>query len=75
VAGIVSFYHLMYRECVERAGGNPIDNRNTVYSGFEPEGKFNESVPRYAAVPKGDTGCRAFMGRTSHSRKNFLKNS
>ncbi len=45
----VALYHLLYRELAERAGGNPIDNRDTIYSGIGPEGRLNEAVRRYAA--------------------------
>ena len=52
LASNVALYHLLYRELADRAGGNPIDNRNTVYTGFEPirEGKIDP--PRYAAEEK-----------------------
>jgi pimeloyl-ACP methyl ester carboxylesterase len=48
---LLSFHHAIYRELVDRAGGNPIDNRNTVYSwpGFSNE--LNAAVRRYAADP------------------------
>lgn len=49
---IIEFYHLFYREMRDRAGGNPVDNRNTVYSGFGSNIELNETVPRYAANPK-----------------------
>lgn len=52
VPGILSFYHSAYRELVDRAGGNPIDNRNTVYSEFPGVSSINESVPRYAGTPE-----------------------
>ena len=48
----MSFYHAFYRELSARAGGNPIDNRNTVYSGFGPVTELNDAVPRYAANPQ-----------------------
>ena len=48
----VSYYQLMLREIIDRAGGNPIDNRSTVYAGLEAAPSINESVPRYAAVPE-----------------------
>lgn len=49
LASNVALYHLLYRELVDRVGGNPVDNRNTVYTGFAPirEGKIDP--PRYAA--------------------------
>lgn len=52
VPGILSFYHSAYRELVDRAGGNPIDNRNTVYSEFPGVSNINEFVPRYAGTPE-----------------------
>jgi len=48
----VWYYHVMLREIIDRAGGNPIDNRNTVYVGFETAPNVNESVLRYAAAPE-----------------------
>jgi pimeloyl-ACP methyl ester carboxylesterase len=52
LADDIAFYHLAHRELVERAGGQPVDNRNTVYSGFGPVRGLNDSVPRYAAQPR-----------------------
>jgi hypothetical protein len=47
----LALYHLLYRELAERAGGNPIDNRNIIYSGFDVVEGLNEVVPRYTADP------------------------
>jgi pimeloyl-ACP methyl ester carboxylesterase len=52
LAGILSLYHALYRELADRAGGNPIDNRNSVYCGFEPIRGLNADVPRYGAEPQ-----------------------
>jgi pimeloyl-ACP methyl ester carboxylesterase len=49
---LIAFFHMMYRECVERAGGNPIDNRNTIYCELGPIDALNAAVPRYAADSK-----------------------
>lgn len=49
--GILAFYHMIYREIAERAGGNPIDNRSTVYAGLGPMPGLNDSIRRYAASP------------------------
>jgi pimeloyl-ACP methyl ester carboxylesterase len=49
---IIGTYHQLYRELKDRAGGNPIDNRNTVYTGFEPIRDLKTDVARYAADPK-----------------------
>jgi pimeloyl-ACP methyl ester carboxylesterase len=52
LSGIIAFYHALYRELVDRAGGNPIDNRNTVYTGFDLIRESGAPVPRYAAGQK-----------------------
>ncbi len=52
LAAHLAFYHLIYREVVERAGGHPVDNRNTVYSGFGDDRALNAAVRRYAATPE-----------------------
>ena len=49
---IIAQYHLLYSELKDRAGGNFIDNRNTVYVGFEPIRELKADVPRYAADPE-----------------------
>lgn len=46
---ILSLYHLLYRELVGRAGGNPIDNRDTVYHVYSLAKDLNDSVSRYSA--------------------------
>jgi pimeloyl-ACP methyl ester carboxylesterase len=49
---LLSFDHSIYRELVERAGGNPIDNRSTIYAGFGWTPELNGRVRRYAAAPE-----------------------
>jgi pimeloyl-ACP methyl ester carboxylesterase len=51
LAGILALYHQLYQELAGRAGGNPIDNSNTVYSGFDSVEGLNRLVPRYTADP------------------------
>jgi pimeloyl-ACP methyl ester carboxylesterase len=52
LAGIVSLYHLLCREVMDRSGGNPVDNLNTVYSGFGDIEGLNNEIGRYAADPE-----------------------
>ncbi len=59
LAGIISLYHLLCKELEERAGGNPIDNRNSIYCGLEPIRGLNAEVERYAAAP----GAFEYVGR------------
>jgi pimeloyl-ACP methyl ester carboxylesterase len=60
----VWYYHVMLREIIDRAGGNPVDNRNTVYSGLETTPNINESVPRYVAVPEALSYLRRYYTPT-----------
>jgi len=49
--GLLAFYYEIVRELQVRAGGNPFDNRNTIYDGFGDDGALNRGVIRYAADP------------------------
>jgi pimeloyl-ACP methyl ester carboxylesterase len=49
LAGAIMLDYLVLREMQQRAGGNPIDNRETRYAGFGDDEAFNRSVRRYAA--------------------------
>jgi pimeloyl-ACP methyl ester carboxylesterase len=49
IAGIVSMNHMLYRELAARAGGNFIDNTDTVYQGYQAAPDINASVRRYTA--------------------------
>jgi pimeloyl-ACP methyl ester carboxylesterase len=51
LASTVSFYQLFYRELADRAGGNPVGNRGTIYCGFGDNRDLNRSAPRYDADP------------------------
>jgi len=48
----VAFFASVVRELIERAGGNPFDNRNTVYIGGEDDIAINRGVKRYTSDPK-----------------------
>ena len=47
----LSLYYMALRELERRAGGLPVDNRNTVYHGFGDDAAFNRRVHRYAGSP------------------------
>lgn len=47
----LSLYYMALRELEQRAGGMPVDNRNTVYRGFGDDVAFNRKVHRYAGSP------------------------
>jgi pimeloyl-ACP methyl ester carboxylesterase len=49
--GALMLYYMILRELDQRAGGMPVDNRNTVYRGFGDDASFNRRVDRYAGAP------------------------
>ncbi|HKX30461.1 MAG TPA: DUF6351 family protein [Blastocatellia bacterium] len=49
---ILPFYYEINRELQERCGGNPFDNRHTIYDGFGDDAALNRGVKRYAADAK-----------------------
>lgn len=50
--GVLSFYRAILKELQRRAGGNALDNRSKIYSGFGNDAAVNRGVKRYAADPK-----------------------
>lgn len=51
---ILGFYQPIWQELVARAGGIPIDNRNTLYAGFGDDVAFNRGVARVAGDPAAE---------------------
>lgn len=51
LAGAMMLNYMILREVQNRAGGHPVDNTNTVYSGFGDDGAFNKGVRRYVGAP------------------------
>jgi len=49
LVGALGLHALLLREMTARAGGLPVDNRETVYSGFGDDAAFNAGVRRYPA--------------------------
>jgi pimeloyl-ACP methyl ester carboxylesterase len=49
IPGTLSFFYEINREMQVRCGGNPFDNRNTIYDGFGDDVALNRQVKRYAA--------------------------
>ena len=57
VAHDISYYTYVIGDLQRRAGGNPFDNRNYIYTGANPTSspadyELNDKVHRYAATPK-----------------------
>ena len=49
--GALMLYYMVLRELDHRAGGMPVDNRNTIYHGFGDDASLNRRVSRYAGSP------------------------
>jgi len=50
--GTLAFWYEINRELQVRSGGNPFDNRNTLYDGFDDDVAVNRGVKRYTADAK-----------------------
>jgi pimeloyl-ACP methyl ester carboxylesterase len=59
MAGDLVFGAWVLKDIEQRAGGNPFDNRNTIYTGTTDDNALNDGVKRYAADP----GALAYLQR------------
>ncbi len=64
LAGVLTFLTYMIKEMQERAGGNPFDNRNIIYSNTDDDNAVNAGVKRYTADPKAVEYLRTFYTPT-----------
>ena len=64
IPGLVWFYSVILREMQARAGGNPFDNRGTVYAGLGDDTASSRGVRRYAADPGAVEYLRAWYSPT-----------
>lgn len=64
--GVFSFWQAIVKELKQRTGGNPFDNRNTIYSGFDDDAAVNRGVKRYAADLKARDYIRQYYTPTGH---------
>jgi pimeloyl-ACP methyl ester carboxylesterase len=48
---VLAFFQLIMQELKQRAGGEPFDNRNRIYTGFGDDVALNRTVKRYTADP------------------------
>jgi len=59
LTGTLLFGTWVLKDIEQRAGGNPFDNRNTIYTGTFDDNALNDGVKRYAADP----GALAYLQR------------
>jgi pimeloyl-ACP methyl ester carboxylesterase len=61
---VLAFFYEINRELQQRSGGNPFDNRNTIYDGFDDNAAVNRGVKRYAADAKAREYLRQYYSPT-----------
>jgi len=64
LAGTTAFIAYMLKELQERTGGNPFDNRNTIYNGTIDDVKVNAEIKRYAADPRAQAYMKTYYTPT-----------
>jgi pimeloyl-ACP methyl ester carboxylesterase len=52
LAGTLTFITFMLLDLQQRSGGNPFDNRNTIYESTDNYNALNDGVKRYSADPR-----------------------
>jgi pimeloyl-ACP methyl ester carboxylesterase len=72
LAGGIVFATDVLKELQQRAGGNPFDNRYTIYTGMTDDPAVNAGVKRYAAVPAAANALRNFYTPTGRISKPML---
>lgn len=63
-AGTVSFFTYILKDLQQRGGGNPFDNRNTIYDGSPDDNALNDGVKRYTASPRASEYLRTYYTPT-----------
>jgi hypothetical protein len=56
----------------QRGGGNPFDNRSTIYSGTPDDNALNDGVARYASAPRAAEYVRTYYTATGHLTRPML---
>jgi len=64
LASDLTFAVYLIKELMERAGGNPFDNRNVIYNGTTDDNVVNGAVSRYAADPNAVAYLRSYYTPT-----------
>ncbi|MBS1827318.1 MAG: alpha/beta hydrolase [Acidobacteria bacterium] len=72
MAQVIAFYAGIQKELMIRAGGNPFDNRNTLYQGTPDDGLINRGVKRYAAAPQAVEYLKKYYTPTASPKNPIL---
>src|SRR5260370_8379362 len=72
LAGTLSFITYMLLDLQQRSGGNPFDNRNTIYETSDDYNALNDGVKRYAADPRAPEYIRTWYTPTGKLTRPML---
>jgi len=72
LAGNLVFWTYQIMDLEKRGGGNPFDNRNTIYQGVPDNNAVNDGVARYAADPRSAEYLRTFYTPTGRLTRPML---
>ena len=72
VAGWMVFATYILKDLEQRSGGNPFDNRNTIYVNADDDNALNDGVGRYPADPGAPDYLRKFYTPTGDLRRPLL---
>jgi pimeloyl-ACP methyl ester carboxylesterase len=72
LAGTIVFVTYTLKDIAERAGGNPFDNRDTIYTGTPDDNALNDGAKRYAADPGALAYLQRYITLTGHLTRPVL---
>jgi pimeloyl-ACP methyl ester carboxylesterase len=72
LASDMVFGTYVLKDIEQRAGGNPFDNRDTIYTGTADDNALNDGVKRYAADPSALAYLQRFQTLTGHLTRPVL---
>jgi pimeloyl-ACP methyl ester carboxylesterase len=72
LAATLVFWTYILKDLQQRSGGNPFDNRNTIYEGTPDDNALNDGVRRYAADPRAAEYLRAWYTPTGRLTRPML---
>jgi pimeloyl-ACP methyl ester carboxylesterase len=72
LAGTIIFATYILKDIEQRAGGNPFDNRNTIYTGSPDDNALNDGVKRYASDPGALAYLQRYVTLTGHLTRPVL---
>ncbi|MEO8660605.1 MAG: alpha/beta fold hydrolase [Bryobacteraceae bacterium] len=72
LANNLTFWTYQLYDMQQRAGGNPFDNRNTIYTNLPDNNTVNDNVVRYKADPRAAEYLKNFYVPTGHLTRPML---